>query len=282
MPGATNTLIKGGTALLTSGAGVTSVFGRSGIVIAQTGDYSIAQISGAGTAAAENLSAVIIDNGAGALTIGSKQVTNAMLANNTPNTLSGYDGSGNASDITLTTTGTSGAATISSGVLNIPQYSGGGGGGTVTTTGTPANGNLTQFSGSTSITNADLSGDVTTSGTLATTVGKVNGVSYGTSPATNTVPVVTGTNTVTYETLPIAAGGTGQTTNTTAFDALAPSAVQGNVLYFNGTHWVVLAPGTSGQFFQTQGPSANPQWATNSGGAALGLVYAFASSNLIM
>lgn len=44
-----------------------------------------------------------------------------------------------------------------------------GGGGTVTTTGSPANGNLTQFSGASSITNGNLSGDCTTSGTLATT-----------------------------------------------------------------------------------------------------------------
>lgn len=45
-----------------------------------------------------------------------------------------------------------------------------GSGGTVTTTGAPANGNLTKFSGATSVTNGDLSGDVTTSGTLATTL----------------------------------------------------------------------------------------------------------------
>lgn len=42
--------------------------------------------------------------------------------------------------------------------------------GTVTTTGSPANGNLTKFSGATSITNADLTGDVTTSGGVATTL----------------------------------------------------------------------------------------------------------------
>jgi len=47
---------------------------------------------------------------------------------------------------------------------------GSGGTGTVTTTGTPAAGNLTKFSGATSITNGDLSGDVSTSGTLATTL----------------------------------------------------------------------------------------------------------------
>lgn len=77
--------------------------------------------------------------------------------------------------------------------------------GTVTTTGSPANGNLTKFSGSASITNGDLSGDVTTSGTTATTVGKVDGVAYPAGPSTNTVPVVTGTNAVTYEAVPNAA-----------------------------------------------------------------------------
>ncbi len=44
------------------------------------------------------------------------------------------------------------------------------GGGTVTTTGSPASGNLSKFSGSTSITNADLTGDVTTAGTVAATI----------------------------------------------------------------------------------------------------------------
>jgi hypothetical protein len=45
------------------------------------------------------------------------------------------------------------------------------------------------------------------------------------------------------------------------------SPVQGNVLYYNGTTWISLAPGISGQFLSTQGSSANPQWATGSGGA---------------
>ncbi len=45
-----------------------------------------------------------------------------------------------------------------------------GSGGSVTTTGSPASGNLTKFSGASSITNGDLTGDVTTTGTLATTL----------------------------------------------------------------------------------------------------------------
>lgn len=43
-------------------------------------------------------------------------------------------------------------------------------GGTVTTTGSPASGNLTKFSGATAVTNADLTGDVTTSGGVATAI----------------------------------------------------------------------------------------------------------------
>lgn len=52
-----------------------------------------------------------------------------------------------------------------------------------------------------------LTGDVTATGpgSAVATVGHVNGVAYGTSPGTNTVPVVTGSNTVTYEAVPNAA-----------------------------------------------------------------------------
>jgi hypothetical protein len=38
---------------------------------------------------------------------------------------------------------------------------------------------------------------------------------------------------------------------------------QGDVLYYNGTAWVRLGAGTSGQVLTTQGSGANPQWNTN-------------------
>lgn len=44
-------------------------------------------------------------------------------------------------------------------------------------------------------------------------------------------------------------------------------AAQGDVLYFNGSNWVNLAPGVSGQFLQTQGAAANPIWAAAGGGS---------------
>lgn len=76
---------------------------------------------------------------------------------------------------TKTLTGGTAAAPICTGVISdgtnyqLVPSSGGGGSGTVTTTGSPASGNLARFSGATSITNDNLSGDCTTSGTLATT-----------------------------------------------------------------------------------------------------------------
>ena len=133
--------------------------------------------------------------------------------------------------------------------------------GTVTVTGTPASGNLTEFSGGSSITNGDLSGDVSTSGTLATIVAKVNGVSYGTSPSTNTIAVVTGTNTTTYEIAPLLAGGTGATdqrfvdaTTFSGADACAKIAAAGVSLNSFPRGGVVDARGFTG----TQACASNP------------------------
>ena len=59
--------------------------------------------------------------------------------------------------------------------------------GTITATGSPVSGNLTKFSGATSITSADLTGDVTTSGGVATTLaGTVGGAHAFTGTATFT------------------------------------------------------------------------------------------------
>jgi len=41
------------------------------------------------------------------------------------------------------------------------------------------------------------------------------------------------------------------------------SEVQGNILYYNGTEWVILAPGTDLFFLQAKGVGANPIWAAN-------------------
>ena len=53
------------------------------------------------------------------------------------------------------------------------------------------------------------------------------------------------------------------------------SPTQGSILYFDGTDFVVLAPGTSGQVLTTNGSGANPTWET--GGSSVGDVTAAAA-----
>jgi len=45
----------------------------------------------------------------------------------------------------------------------------------------------------------------------------------------------------------------------------ASANTQGDILYFNGSNWVALGYGTSGQFLKTQGIGANPIWADEAG-----------------
>jgi hypothetical protein len=103
--------------------------------------------------------------------------------------------------ITLTTTGSSGAATFVGNTLNIPQYSSGGGSGTVTSVAMSVPAFL-------SVTGSP----VTTSGTLAVSLS-------GTA-------------------LPVANGGTGQTTANAALNGLLPSQTSqsGKVLSTDGTN----------------------------------------------
>jgi len=83
------------------------------------------------------------------------------------------------SPITLTTTGSSGAATFNGVTLNIPQYSGGGGGGTVTSVG-----------GTGTVSGLTLSGTVTTSGNL-TLGGSITGTGSGSVVLQNSPSLIT-------------------------------------------------------------------------------------------
>lgn len=50
------------------------------------------------------------------------------------------------------------------------------------------------------------------------------------------------------------------------------SLAQGDILYYNGTNFVRLPAGNNGEFLQTQGAGANPQWAAASGGGSWDIV----------
>jgi hypothetical protein len=62
------------------------------------------------------------------------------------------------------------------------------------------------------------------------------------------------------------------------------SQAQGDVAYFNGTNWVRLGAGTSGQLLTTQGASANPIWTTlpvTSSGAVAGDMFIWNGTALV-
>ena len=75
-------------------------------------------------------------------------------------------------------------------------------------------------------------------------------------------------------TVPIANGGTGQTTATAAFDALAPTTTQGDVIYYNGTDNVRLGIGTAGQALVVNSGATAPEW--GSAGISTGKAIAMA------
>lgn len=145
-----------------------------------SGTGTVTSVGGTGTVNGLTLTGTVTTSGnltlGGTLTVGTSDITNsavtlAKIANAAANSKllgSGASGSGAAYvEITLGSGLTMTGTTLSAS---------GGGTGTVTSSGTPASGNLAKFTSATDITNGDLSGDATTSGTLAVTVGKINGV----------------------------------------------------------------------------------------------------------
>jgi hypothetical protein len=76
---------------------------------------------------------------------------------------------------------------------------------------------------------------------------------------------------------------TGAAVSGEALSALLDSAIgstQGDILYRGSSTWSVLAPGTSGQFLETLGAGANPQWGTSFSAAGTGLSGSGATVNL--
>jgi hypothetical protein len=153
----------GGSGTVTSVAlSAPSIFTVTGSPITTSGTLAI---SYSGTALP------VANGGSGATTL-----TGILKGNGTSAFSAATAGTDYQAPITLTTTGTSGAATFISNVLNIPQYTGGGGSGTVTSVG-----------GTGTVNGITLTGTVTTSGNL-TLGGTLANVSLATQ-VTGNLPV---------------------------------------------------------------------------------------------
>ena len=114
-------------------------------------------------------------------------------------------------------------------------------------------GTVTSVSGTGTVNGISLSGTVTSSGSL--TLG-------GTLTGVDLTSQVTGT-------LPIANGGTGQTTAVAAFDGLAPTTTKGDLIVNDGTDNVRLPVGTDNYVLTADSAQASGiKWALASGSGA--------------
>jgi hypothetical protein len=185
----------------------------------------------------------------------------------TQTALAGSLSDGDKGDITVASSGT--VWTIDSGALNFSELAG-----AATDSQVPNDITINTATLASTVTVADAASDTTTYPTLAgSATGSLAvltdaGLSYNASTdaltATTFVGALTGNVTGNASTATSATGLA--CTNCVGDDEISlTSEAQGAVTYYNGTNWVVLGPGTDGQYLETNGAGANPSWSTVSG-----------------
>lgn len=113
-------------------------------------------------------------------------------------------------------------------------------------------------------------GTATTAGSLATTTSPVN-VAAATAPSTGQALIATSGTTATWQFVPIASGGTGGTTATSAYNNLSPMTTLGDIEYESGANTAARLAGnttTTVKFLSQTGTgsaSAAPTWSVVSG-----------------
>ena len=248
----TSVAVSGADGIGVTGSPITS----SGTIALSLGAITPTSVAASGTVTGSNLSGTntgdqtitltgdVTGSGTGsfAATIASSAVTNAKLANMAAHTFKGNNTGSSAAPVDLTATElTAELDVFTSSLKGLTPASGG---------------------GTTNFLRAD--GTWAAPGAGAGTVTSVD-VSGGSTGLTTTGGPVTSSGTITLGgTLAIANGGTGQTTATAAFDALAPTTTTGDIIYHNGTDNVRLGVGSTGQVLTVAGGA--PSWAAAGGG----------------
>ena len=185
----TNTFDYAGSITNATWNGTTIAINRGGTG-ATTAGAALTNLGGIGLTSLSATTPLSYNNTTGVFTISQASASsNGYLASGDFNTFNGKQGA-----ITLTTTGTSGAATLVGNTLNIPQY----GGSAISGSGTTNT--LPKFTGSTAIGNSNI----TDSGTL---------ISLGSDTTISSGGLGIGTSTLTGYSLNVAKNITGATTS---------------------------------------------------------------------
>jgi hypothetical protein len=139
---------------------------------------------------------------------------------------------------------------------------------------TSGGGNIDTSNSGGSINTNGFGGSINTGGTGSIELGGIGTRTtiLGTATVARTVsfPDASGTVMVLNGALPVANGGTGQTTAVAAFDALAPTTTKGDLIAHNGTDNIRVAVGaTNGHVLTVDSAEASGvKWAAASGGSS--------------
>lgn len=148
--------------------------------------------------------------------------------------------------------------------------SGGGGGGATNLGYVPgaSNGVVTSSTGTSAtipVVDATNAGLMTPAQRAALIAAAGTNLSYTAAPTQGTVVSDTGTD-ATVPAVDATNAGLMLPAQRAVVQDMLTSPAQGDVVYYNGTAWVKLPAGTSGQFLKTNGAGANPAWSAAGGG----------------